>query len=100
MLFQVTTSKNPTDISAEEYMKRLPEGAAYLRTLVKQGIIEHAWIRVGESGALCIFNVSSHQQLLKCIYDNPLSPHLNFEITPLVVGDVFDNEIVADGQQE
>ena len=58
---------NPVGISADEFMKRLPEGAAYMNTLVKQGIIEHSWVRVGESGALNILHVSSHEQLLKSL---------------------------------
>lgn len=76
MLFQVVTKKNPIGISADEYMKRLPEGVAYMRNLKRQGIIEHAWVLVGESGALTIFNVPSHEQLLKYLYENPLSPHM------------------------
>ena len=50
MLFQVVTRMNPVGISADEFLKRLPEGVAYMNTLVKQGIIEHSWVRVGESG--------------------------------------------------
>jgi len=95
MLFQVVTRMNPVGISADEYMKRLPEGVAYMNNLVKQGIIEHSWVRVGESGALNIFNVSSHEQLLKSLYENPISPHLTFQITPLVPTDVFDDEQVT-----
>lgn len=95
MLFQVVTKMNPVGISADEYMKRLPEGVAYMRNLMQQGIIEHSWVRIGESGALNIFNVSSHEQLLKSLYENPLSPHLAFLITPLVPADVFDDENVT-----
>ncbi len=95
MLFQVVTKMNPVGISADEYMKRLPEGVAYMNKLVKQGIIEHSWVRVGESGALNIFNVSSHEHLLKYLYENPISPHITFLITPLVPADVLDDEHVT-----
>ncbi|QBD75973.1 hypothetical protein EPA93_08120 [Ktedonosporobacter rubrisoli] len=95
MLFEVVTKKNPLGISADEYMKRLPEGVAYMSGLMQQGIIEHAWVRVGESGALCIFNVSSHEQLLKYLYENPLSAHVAFLITPLVPADVLDDKNIT-----
>jgi len=95
MLFQVVTRMNPVGISADEFMKRLPEGVVYMNNLVKQRIIEHSWVRVGESGALNIFNVSSHEQLLKSLYENPISPHLTFQITALVPTDVFDDEQVT-----
>ena len=92
MLFQVVTRPNPVGISADEYLKLLQKGVAYTRDLMKQGIIEHSWVRVGSAGALNIYNVSSHEQLMKCLYDNPISQHITFEVTPLVAINVFDDQ--------
>lgn len=92
MLFQVVTRPNPVGISADEFLKLLQKGVAYTRDLMKQGIIEHSWVRVGSAGALNIYNVSSHEQLMKCLYDNPISQHITFEVTPLVAINVFDDQ--------
>ncbi|MFC9087294.1 muconolactone Delta-isomerase family protein [Nocardiopsis dassonvillei] len=82
-LFAVMATQDPTGISADVFRRRLPEGFRYTQGLVDKGIITHSWIRVGAAGGLNIYEVESHEQLLTVLYDNPLSPHLRFEVIPL-----------------
>lgn len=96
MLFQVVTKPNPVGISTDEFLRLLEKGVAYTRGLMDQGIIEHSWVRVGSAGALNIYNVSSHEQLLKCLNQNPISQHITLEVTPLVAIDTFDPTAFAE----
>ncbi|RAY12692.1 hypothetical protein DPM19_24175 [Actinomadura craniellae] len=89
-LFAVLATQAPTGISADEFRRRLPEGFAYTRNLVDKGIIKHNWIRVGASGGLLIYDVESHERLNTLLYENPISPHLRFEVIPLAVVGGFD----------
>ncbi|MEV6562878.1 muconolactone Delta-isomerase family protein [Nocardia sp. NPDC051756] len=82
-LFAVLTTQNPTGISADEFRRRLPQGFAYFKALVDKGVIKHSWARVGAQGGLNIFQVDSHEELAVALYDNPISPHLTFEVFPL-----------------
>ncbi|WP_410585911.1 muconolactone Delta-isomerase family protein [Amycolatopsis sp. lyj-23] len=93
-LFAVTTTQAPTGISADEFRRRLGEGFGYMQALVEKGIVTHSWIRVGESGGLNIYDVSSHDELMSALYDNPLSPHLKFEVWPLAEVSGFDPDAV------
>jgi muconolactone delta-isomerase len=89
-LFAVLATQAPAGISADEFRHRLPAGFDYTRRLVEQGVIIHSWIRVGTEGGLNIYQVDSHERLLSALYDNPLSPHLRFEVVPLAAADGFD----------
>jgi muconolactone delta-isomerase len=89
-LFAVLSTQHPVGISADEFRRRLPEGFIYTRALVEKGVITHNWVRVGASGGLLIFDVDSHEQLLACLYGNPISPHLSFEVIPLADVAGFD----------
>jgi muconolactone delta-isomerase len=82
-LFAVLATQAPRGIDADDFRRRLPEGFAYTKALVDDGVIQHSWIRVGAAGGLNIYQVDSHEQLLSVLYDNPLSPHLDFEVIPL-----------------
>ncbi|MGI8664794.1 MAG: muconolactone Delta-isomerase family protein [Jatrophihabitans sp.] len=82
--FAVLATQAPVGISGDEYRRRLPEGVAYMKSLVDKGLVEHAWARVGASGGMFILDVESNEQLLMAIYDNPISAHLSFEVYPLV----------------
>ena len=90
MLFEVITSGVPIGMSGDEFITRLPEGRAYMKELRDQGVILHSWIRVGRSGALTIFSVDSHEELQKALYRNPLTPHVHFEIVPLMESEGYD----------
>lgn len=89
-LFAVINDATPTGISADEFMRRLPEGFVYMKGLIDKGVIVHSWVRVGESGGLNIFDVSSHEELLDALYNNPISPHLKFTVYPLTEVEAFD----------
>ncbi|MEU4742610.1 muconolactone Delta-isomerase family protein [Actinosynnema sp. NPDC023658] len=89
-LFAVTTTQAPVGISADEFRRRLPQGYAYMLDLIEKGVIVHSWIRVGKSGGLSIFDVASHEELMLALYGNPISPHLEFGITPLAETGAFD----------
>jgi muconolactone D-isomerase len=89
-LFAVLGTQAPAGISADEFRRRLPEGFEYTRRLVDKGVIRYSWIRVGAAGGLNIYEVDSHEQLLSVLYDNPLSPHLRFEVIPLAAAGSFD----------
>jgi muconolactone D-isomerase len=78
------TTQNPVGISADEFRRRLPDGIAYMRQLVERGVVTHSWVRVGGSGGLIICEVGSHEELLNLLYANPISPHLTFQVHPLV----------------
>ncbi|MFI0982675.1 muconolactone Delta-isomerase family protein [Streptomyces sp. NPDC021093] len=82
-LFAVLATQDPAGISADEFRTRLPEGFAYTKNLADKGVIKHSWVRVGASGGLLIYDVASHEELLGHLYDNPMSPHLKFEVIPL-----------------
>jgi muconolactone delta-isomerase len=84
MLFQVITRANPIGISGEEYLKRLPDGMAYMRGLLDQGVIKHSWAHVGKPGGTSIFDIDDLEVLLQLLYDNPIAAYLTFEVTPLV----------------
>ncbi len=90
--FAVMAKQAPIGISGDEYRKRLPTGVAYMKSLMDTGLVEHGWARVGASGGLFVFNVGSHAQLLKAIYDNPISAHLEFEVYALVEFGDFDGD--------
>ncbi|MFD9888478.1 muconolactone Delta-isomerase family protein [Amycolatopsis sp. NPDC059027] len=89
-LFAVLATQAPTGLDADTFRRRLPEGFRYTRNLVDKGVIVHSWIRVGAAGGLNIYRVDSHEQLLSALYDNPLSPHLSFEVIPLAEPGAFD----------
>ncbi|GAA5051659.1 muconolactone Delta-isomerase family protein [Nocardia callitridis] len=89
-LFAVLATQAPAAGEAKEFRERLGEGFAYTRALVEKGTILHSWIRVGASGGLNIYDVDSHEELLSVLYDNPVSPHLKFEVIPLARPDAFD----------
>lgn len=94
-LFAVLIDATPTGISADEFFKRLPEGYEYMKGLIAKGTIKHSWVRIGESGGLNIFEVSSHNELLAALYQNPISPHLRFTIYPLAEVDDFSPEEIG-----
>lgn len=89
-LFAVLATQAPAAGEAKEFRERLGEGFAYTRALVEKGVIRHSWIRVGASGGLNIYEVASHEELLKVLYDNPVSPHLKFEVIPLARPDALN----------
>lgn len=89
-LFAVLATQAPAAGEAKEFRERLGEGFAYTRALVDKGVIRHSWIRVGASGGLNIYDVASHEELLAALYDNPVSPHLRFEVIPLAEPASFD----------
>jgi muconolactone delta-isomerase len=88
-LFAVLATQAPAGISADEFRRRLPEGFEYTRKLVEKGVIRHSWIRVGAAGGLNIYDVATHEELLAVLYDNPVSPHLSFEVVPLAEAGSF-----------
>ncbi|WP_445282383.1 muconolactone Delta-isomerase family protein [Streptomyces sp. DSM 118148] len=90
-LFAVLATQSPRGISGDEFRTRLPEGFAYTRGLVDKGVIKHNWVRVGAAGGLLIYDVESHEELLGHLYDNPMSPHLTFEVIPLAQAGAFDS---------
>ncbi|MGC4864923.1 muconolactone Delta-isomerase family protein [Micromonospora sp. DT53] len=89
-LFAVLVTQAPAPGEAKEFRERLHEGFAYTRALVAKGVIRHSWIRVGAAGGLNIYDVGSHEELLARLYDNPVSPHLRFEVIPLAEPGSFD----------
>jgi muconolactone delta-isomerase len=99
-LFAVTTTQSPVGISADEFRRRLPEGYAYMMNLIDKGVIAHNWIRVGHSGGLSIFDVASHEELMLALYGNPISPHLEFGITPLAETNAFDPKEFSAAEEE
>ncbi|MEW2618896.1 muconolactone Delta-isomerase family protein [Streptomyces sp. NPDC048106] len=94
-LFAVLINATPTGISADEFFERLPKGYAYMKGLIEKGTIKHSWVRIGESGGLNIFDVESHEELLGALYGNPISPHLQFTIYPLVEVDDFSPDEIG-----
>jgi muconolactone delta-isomerase len=95
-LFAVLIDATPTGISADEFMKRLPEGYSYMKRLIDKGTIAHSWVRIGHSGGINIFDVSSHEELLGALYGNPISPHLKFTVYPLAEVSDFDPGELSD----
>jgi muconolactone delta-isomerase len=101
MLFEVRSVADPTGITGEHYAERvLSEEVPYLKKLKADGVISHAWMRIGQDGWLAIFDVASHEQLLGVIYSNPLSPHSAYEVAPVFAGKDFEPFDVADAVQE
>ncbi|HEY4023991.1 MAG TPA: muconolactone Delta-isomerase family protein [Pseudonocardiaceae bacterium] len=93
--FAVLVKQAPVGISADEYRRRLPTGVAYMKGLIDKGIVAHAWARVGASGGLFVLDVDSHAELLTALYDNPISAHLDFEVSALVDFADFDGQFAS-----
>jgi len=90
VLFEVVTEGQPIGIPGDEFLKRLPHGLAYMKELRHKGVILHSWIRVGRNGATTIFDVDSHADLQRYLYGNPLTPHVKFDVIPLMESEGFN----------
>lgn len=90
MLFEVVTKANPIGITGDDFMERLSAGRQYMKELREKGAVVHSWVRIGEYGATVIFDVDSHADLIQYLYGNPLVPHIEFKITPLVKAEDYD----------
>ncbi|MEV8541212.1 muconolactone Delta-isomerase family protein [Streptomyces sp. NPDC051572] len=95
-LFAVLATQAPRGIDGDEFRARLPRGFAYTKSLVDKGVIKHNWVRVGAAGGLLVYEVESHEELLGHLYDNPLSPHLTFEVIPLAEPSAFHSTRYTD----
>ncbi len=89
MLFEVVTQADPAGLTSDEFSARFRKALTYMKGLSTQGVIEHAWIRVGGNGATTIFRVDSHEELLRHLNGNPLVPYLKYEVVPLVDSAAF-----------
>ncbi|MEV0374132.1 muconolactone Delta-isomerase family protein [Streptomyces sp. NPDC050636] len=83
MLYEVVAQAKLDGISGDEFVRRLPQGLAYMKELGRKGIVRHSWVRVGGYGATNIFDVDSHEELLEHLNGNPLVPHIRYEVIPL-----------------
>ncbi|MDH2428025.1 muconolactone Delta-isomerase family protein [Sphaerisporangium sp. TRM90804] len=83
-LFAVIAKKAPIGISVDEFNERLAEGFKYTKEMVDKGVLKHRWILVGASAGLNIYEVDSHEHLMKVLYDSPVGSHLQFDVYPLI----------------
>ena len=84
MLFAVTMDVNlPADLDPEVRADTLAREKAYSQDLQRGGEWVHIWRVVGEYSNLSIFDVRDNDRLHEILWNLPLFPHMDIEITPL-----------------
>ena len=84
MLFSVTMDVNlPADLDPETRADTLAREQAYSQDLQRGGEWVHIWRRVGQYSNLSIFDVRDNERLHEILWNLPLFPHMDIEITPL-----------------
>lgn len=84
MLFAVTMDVNlPADLDPEVRADTLAREKTYSQDLQRGGEWVHIWRCVGQYSNLSIFDVRDNDRLHEILWNLPLFPHMDIEITPL-----------------
>lgn len=84
MLFAVKMDVNiPTDMDPQVKADTLAREKAYSQELQKSGVWRHIWRCAGQYSNLSILDVESNEQLHEVLWNLPLFPYMDMEITPL-----------------
>lgn len=84
MLFAVTMDVNlPVDLDAGVRTDTLAREKAYSEVLQRRGEWVHLWRCVGQYSNLSIFDVADNERLHEILWNLPLFPYMDIEITPL-----------------
>ena len=84
MLFAVTMDVHlPPDLDPGVRADTLAREKAYSQDLQRQGKWPHIWRLVGQFSNLSIFDVDSHEELHGILWNLPLFPYMEIQVTPL-----------------
>lgn len=84
MLFAVhMTVKLPSNMDTEEKADTLAREKEYSQKLQREGVWRHIWRCAGQYSNLSIFDVDSNQALHDILWQLPLFPYMEIEVTPL-----------------
>ncbi|MEV7289757.1 muconolactone Delta-isomerase [Streptomyces sp. NPDC093252] len=84
MLFAVRMDVDlPPDLDSEVRADLLARERAYCQTLQKSGEWAHIWRCVGQYANISVFDVQDNEALHRILWDLPLHPYMNIEVTPL-----------------
>jgi muconolactone D-isomerase len=84
VLFAVTMDVHlPPDLDPGVRADTLAREKAYSQDLQRQGKWPHIWRLVGQFSNLSIFDVDSHEELHGILWNLPLFPYMEIQVTPL-----------------
>ena len=84
MLFAVRMDVTlPTDLDPEVRADTLAREKAYSQELQRAGEWVHIWRCVGQYSNLSIFDVRDNERLHEILWNLPLFPHMEIDVTPL-----------------
>lgn len=84
MLFAVTMEVHvPLDMDPDERADLLAREKAYSQDLQRRGRWPHLWRCTGRYANLSILDVADNDELHDLLWNLPLFPHMDIEITPL-----------------
>ncbi|MEU3269865.1 muconolactone Delta-isomerase family protein [Saccharomonospora sp. NPDC006951] len=84
MLFAVRmTVRIPSDLDPGVRADLVAREKEYARRLQREGEWLHLWRQAGKYANLSVFDVAGNERLHEILWNLPLFPYLEFEITPL-----------------
>lgn len=93
MLFAVTMDvRIPLDMDADARAELLAREKAYSQDLQRQGKWPHIWRCTGQYANLSILDAADNDELHDLLWNLPLFPYMDIEITPLAhhPSDIYD----------
>jgi muconolactone D-isomerase len=75
----------PTDLDTQVRADTLAREKAYSQELQKAGVWVHLWRCVGKYSNLSVFDVESNEHLHEILWQLPLFPYMDIEVTPLAI---------------
>ncbi|UCG43971.1 MAG: hypothetical protein JSU73_05000 [candidate division WOR-3 bacterium] len=81
--FLVVQSAPEGPVPPEVMNTAMPAQMAYFKKLKEQGKIESIYAFAAEKGGCGIFEVDSHEELLKIATENPMWPFVSWDVWPL-----------------
>lgn len=84
MLFAVKMDVHiPADMDPQVKADTLAREKAYSQQLQKSGVWRHIWRCAGQYSNLSILDVASNEELHDVLWQLPLFPYMDIEVTPL-----------------
>ncbi|ASR39283.1 muconolactone delta-isomerase [Prauserella marina] len=77
------TVRIPSDLNPEVRADLVAKEKEYARRLQREGEWLHLWRHAGKYANLSVFDVADNERLHEVLWNLPLFPYLEFEITPL-----------------
>nr|WP_026818990.1 muconolactone Delta-isomerase [Arthrobacter castelli] len=86
MLFAVNMDvKIPYDLDPDVKADTVAREKAYSHQLQRKGEWVHIWRNAGQYSNLSIFDVKDNERLHEILWNLPLFPYMNVQVTPLAV---------------